>query len=543
MSDRTDYYLGAFSFLSSLTIFLNYDAFSSMVTIIVPYLIIALSISLLNLVLKLFKSASNHHFLFVYIFLFFSGGNFFLQPNIDDRLLAVLPVVSLTQSFGLIIFFDLAGNILSRSSIREMRIVGLVNKVILPIFCLFFVKPSLVPVAILLIAISLSLINSLKRLLLSFFFISLVCYCFTLLGNTMFLFRPNLPDLFSDTMLSGICFASFFLYLSLSWKVEKFDWLIPAYLLLMLFFQFFHFYGAESWFVDPLRLLIVMRLFSFFANSYFVDSPKNNNLLRMIPLIVFVLYLVDTGFEIIFDTGILLKLLLLLVFVCFLVLAYLSHFQTQVWLGSEILPASSQIRVSGFRIFSTNSSLLLSFFLLFASFNPLLIVESLGQIKQAKNSVGISISEEDFKELVEIRRLVKGSGVKDTAVGLSNFLCANNEDIEVQEDFASCDSRTFVLSGIIGLRSPLEGGLFPIWISKELKTSYIKSAVGYQISLRSWPLLVNWLSSYSDPVKSQVDIFFFLLDKYGTSNPVAYHAQKIYLGKRFSLYSFTLDKT
>lgn len=543
LNGKTDYYLGAFSSLSSLTFFSNHDAYSSMVRIIVPYLITALSLSLLNLIFKVLNAAKVSHFLFVYIFSFFSNGNFFLQPNIDDRLLAILPVVSLTQSFGLIIFFEFAGNTLSRSNMRKMRMSDLVNKVILPVFCLLLVKPSMVPVAILLIAINHNLINDLKRMSFSFFLIALLCYLLTLYGNGVVIFEPRVPSIFSDSLLLGLCFSSFFFYLHLSRKVERFDWLIPAYLLLQLLFHVFNFYGAESWFADPLRILILIRMFSFFTTSFLIDSRRKKGVLRTLPLIVILFYVVETFLEMFFGAQILLKLLLIFLFVCLFVLANVFDSHKQVKHCSEIFSESSQNRDSAIRLLSRKFAPLLSFFLLFSSFNPLLVVESLGQVKQAKNAEGISLSEEDFNELIEIRRLVMGSGVKDTAVGFSNFVCNGDREIKLEVQLSSCDSRTFVLSGIIGLRSPLEGWLFPVWISSETKRLYVQTALDFQTSLNNWPLMVNWLSSYSDAVIPRVDTYFFLVDRYAMINDIANHAQEIYFGKRFSLYRFTLSKT
>lgn len=541
LNSRIDYYTGAFSTLGPLTKIFDFDSYSALITIVIPFLILSLSITFINLVFKLSAKLSAKHVFFIAFFSAFCNGNFFIQPNIDSRLFALFPLVSLTQSLGLILFFDLVMKI--SDSQNQYKTLTFFKSSALLLICLLVVKPPLCVIAIIFIV---SQIDFFKHQLRTLFFFS-IAWCASLLytqsGSDFFLFNPHLPGVFSDTSLTMVCLISYYFYRKRFGQLDGLDNLVLPFIYIEISFLFFSFYGSEVWFRDPLRLLIQIRLFTVLFQLRSSDTGNQSRIMPKLFLLVVSFFLIDSFQERLFSSNIFFKLSYAFIFLLFLFLFFHEYLLGQKFLCSNIKNRNVLISRHHFRAVRQNLLVVCCYSILFSSFNPLLVINSLGQIKVSDSAVGISLSSSDFDELRQMSLFVQSETHRDDVIGLSNLLCANGLDLPVGKNDIACDSRIFLMSGIIGLRSPFEGWLFPVWSSENSIQRKFLIVKSYSDSLNSWSSFKDWLSNYQDPIIRRINVVYFLYDVDGNFNPFKENTELIYRGHRFHLYRYNLSNS
>jgi hypothetical protein len=533
LSSDTSYYLGAFALFGSLARLSPVDPYTFLCVAIIPLLIIMSFVSLITLLRQVLPHPPREYLFYISLLVLFADGNFLLQPNIDDRLMALFPVISLTQFLGIIILFDLISSYLHTGSKHlPHRFMVLLPGCI----ALVLTKPSLLFVFGIFVVSQISFFNRQTVLIPLYILFYLISVVFTLSFDFFIDFQPVLPNLFSTESLNLVMILAFLT----SKRIRSFGSIqvspiLKLFILVQIWFFSFNFYGAERWFLDPLRVLVFILIIASITHASRHYLLRRISIVRVVAVLTLVIYALDTLIEEILDVGTFQRVLVLCVLCIPLIFIVARFANIPGFKGfKNERPAFSILQ-------KENIAFIVAVAISISAFNPLLTIRSIGLVKASSNAVGISLSKQNFEELQNIRKSIDSYDPKTTIV-LSNVLCADNQIVEVSPDLTSCDSRIFIVSGILGFRSPFEGWTFPIWSGNEEIERRLQLVSDYSRESRNYLSLRHWALHYSDPVIPSPEKILFLFDKEGNSQDQVI-GPVIFDGKRFILSELTNEST
>ena len=514
-----EYYLGVFALFGIALRFWEGTTFELVQFFCIPYLIFLIILSVQRFIYTLAETKRGSSNLLIFMLVICANGNFLLQPNFDDRLPYLLPVVSMSQMIGLVLYFDLLNLWLTKS---PSQLHGLKLFTALYLISTVVTKPSmLIPIFVFWCALALKKKHSIV-ILVSALIIVLIGLVWAHPPHNLISLEIDLPSFTNPMIYLWIAVLLLAFSIPTNPRVELLRRLVVLAFSIQVFLIFFDIReerGLERWIVDPIFATILIFLLS---NIEHVSKLCLKFRFGLISILI--LYFIDSILE-------LLRLNLdkrsyfLVLVITFIQISYIS-LKTNV---RTFFADLKHLGIAGIKqMLATFGSITLML-----SFNPFILIDSLSLVKDNNVTQGISISYQDYKELKEIRKIL--SLEEEVSVVFSNRICRDHSPADRVKVHQFCDIRTNLVSAFLENRSPFEYAKFGLSKNEADFQNEMLVIDLFSQSLESAESFNQWNRTFMDSVFFYNKTRFLLIDKSVVSQ-IPVYGDIIFVGKRFELF-------
>lgn len=514
-----EYYLGVFALFGIALRFWEGTTFELVQFFCIPYLIFLIILSVQRFIDTLAETKRGTSNLLILMLVICANGNFLLQPNFDDRLPHLLPVVSISQMIGLVLYFDL---LTLWSSKSQSSLHGLKLFTALYLISAVFTKPSmLIPMFVFWYALALKKKHGIV-ILVSVLIIILIGFVWQYPPHDLISLEIDLPSFTNPMIYLWIAVLLLAFSIPIDPRVELLRKLVGLSFSIQVFLIFFDIReerGLERWIVDPIFATILIYLLSNIEYRSQLCLKFRFSLVAF-----FILYFIDSILE-------LLRLDLsrwsyfLVLVITFIQISYIS-LKTNI---CTFFADLKHLEIAGIKqILAAFGSIAL-----ILSFNPFILIDSLSLVKKNNVIQGISISYHDYKELKEIRKILSLEG--EVSVVFSNRICRDHSLTNTVKIDRFCDVRTNLVSAFLEKRSPFEYAKFGLSKNEMDFQNEILVIDFFSQSLESAESFNQWNRTFMDSVFFDRRTRFLLIDK-SIMSKIPVYGDIIFVGKRFEIF-------